>query len=373
MSTPSTLSSSDAPRPAPVSSTRRLLVAAAVGALLLAGALTLTTGRPGLGVERTVAGPVVPTGSVPTTGALSGTAFGTATPGTCLTWSDPDFRDLSQTPCTEEHLFEVADVVDLSRYPGAELGPDAPFPGVLRFTQLRDEVCRPAVESYLDGRFDPYGLFSVGLVNPGAQAWAAGERTLRCGLQQASRTGALSPVVGRVADLDQSDVTAVGTCSGIEATLPTDPVDCREPHASETIAVVDLAPQLPAGPPSDTDQDAVLEGACTQAADAWTGAPGGAAAKQLTVFWDDVRPESWLAGSTRVNCYLGQALPEGGFAAVTGSARGEAVPAPATTTTAPAAPGASPQVTPGATATTTAPAPSTTPAAPAPTTTSAGA
>ncbi|GAB2919123.1 hypothetical protein GCM10027047_15860 [Rhodococcus aerolatus] len=351
--------------------TRGLLVALAVGALLVAAALTLTTGRPGTSSTAVASSPLAATGSVPRTGAVSGSAFATATAGTCLTWAAADLSDLAQVPCTEPHLVEVAGSVDLARYPGTEFGPSAPFPGTVRLTQLRDEVCEPVAQDYLDGRLDPYGLYSVGLVNPGEAAWAAGERTLRCGLQQAGRTGTLTPVVGRVADLDQSDVTAVGTCAGIEATLPGDPVDCSAAHASETIAVVDLAGQVPGDPPSDADQDKVLEAACTKASDDYTGAPGGAAAAKLTVFWDDVRPASWLAGSTRVNCYVGQQLAGGGFAPLTGSARAGGTPAAPPAAPAPGAPGTTTTpgttATPGATATpavpTTTPAPATTPAA----------
>ena len=314
--------SAPSPPPQPQqATTRALLVAVGVGALVLAAATTLTTGRPSVASTPVASTPVVATGSVPRTGSLAGDAIGTAGPGTCLTWTAADFSDLGQVPCGDEHLLEVAGTVDLARYPGAELGPDAPFPGTARFTELRDQVCEPVVRSYLDGALDPYGRFTVGLVNPGAQAWAAGERTLRCGLQEVDATGTLATVVGRVAELDQSDVTPVGTCTGIDAGLPTAPVDCAAPHASETVAVVDLAAEFPGGPPSEADQDGFLEGTCTQSADDYTGAPGGAAAAELTVFWDDLRAVSWLAGSRRVNCYVGRAVPEGGFAPVTGSAR----------------------------------------------------
>lgn len=303
---------------------RGMLVALAVGALLVAAALTLTTGRPEPVGTPVASTPIAATGSIPRTGSLSGSAFGTATAGTCLTWTAAHLSDLAQVSCGDPHLVEVAGSVDLARYPGSEFGPSAPFPGTVRLTRLRDEVCEPVAQAYLRGKLDPYGRYSVGLVNPGEAAWAAGERTLRCGLQQSGSDGTLTPVVGRVADLDQSDVTAVGTCTGIAATLPTDPVDCATAHASETIAVVDLAGQVPGNPPTDADQDKFLEGLCTRASGDYTGAPGGVAAAQLTVFWDDVRPASWLAGSTRVNCYVGRQLPGGGFAPLTGSARAAA-------------------------------------------------
>ena len=57
------------------------------------------------------------------------------------------------------------------------------------------------------------------------------------------------------------------------------------------------------------------------------------AEKRLIVFSETLRPESWDAGSRRVDCRLGAFLPDrSGFAPVTGSVRGEvligAEPAP---------------------------------------------
>jgi hypothetical protein len=332
--------------------TRSVLVMLAVGALLAAGAAVLSgatapvaAAGPALAAEQGIARDGTPAEKV----------FAGARAGSCLTWTAADASDITATSCADPHLFEVAADVDLSVYPGAEFGPDAPLPGALRLAALRAEICTPAVQTYLDQKFDPYGAFTVGLINPGQAAWRAGERTLACGLQNVGRSTTPFPVTGRVADTDQSDVTQVGTCLGIDATLPTDPVDCARPHASETIAVVDLAAQFPGGFPSTADQDAYLTTTCAVASDAFTGAADGAAAKGLAVFWDNVRYESWTAGSTRVNCSVGQELAAGGFAPVTGDSRGKVVvgqqaappatapaPGPASTPALPAAPTAAP-------------------------------
>lgn len=333
--------------------TRSLLVLLAVGALLAGSVAVLTGGAtrtatttPALAAEQEIA----------RAGSPAEQAFAGAQAGSCLTWTEADAGDITSTSCADPHLFEVAAVVDLSVYPAAEFGPDAPLPGALRLSALRAEICTPAVQTYLDQRFDPYGAYTVGLINPGGAAWRAGERTLACGLQNVGRSTTPFPVTGRVVDTDQSDVTQVGTCLGIDATLPTDPVDCTQPHASETVAVVDLADRFPGGYPSTTDQDAYLDTTCATASDAFTGTADGAAAKGLTVFWDNVRYESWAAGSTRVNCSVGQQLAGGGFAPVTGDSRGDVVvgrqaappattppPGPASTTADPAEPTATPQ------------------------------
>jgi hypothetical protein len=341
-----------APRPS-AQTTRSVLVLLAVGGLLAAGAAVLsgatapsTAATPALAAEQGIA----------RAGTPAEKAFTGARAGSCLTWTAADASDITATSCADPHLFEVAADVDLGVYPGSEFGPDAPLPGALRLAALRTEICTPAVRTYLGQKFDPYGAFTVGLINPGPAAWRAGERTVACGLQNVGRSTTPFPVTGRVADADQSDVTQVGTCLGIDVTLPTDPVDCARPHASETVALVDLSGHFPGGFPSTADQDAYLTTTCATASDAFTGAADGAAAKGLTVFWDNIRYESWAAGSRRVNCSVGKELAGGGFAPVTGDARGAVVvgrqaappataaaPGPASTPAPPAAPTAAPQ------------------------------
>jgi len=352
MSSTSTTVVSHARTRAPRSSayrTRALLVVLAIGALLATGTTVLVTGParvaaspPGLAAERATTQSRSPAEQ----------AVSRAAPGSCLTWTLADAADITAVDCASPHLFEVAADVDLGGYPGGQYGPDAPFPGAPRLAGLRTELCTPAVTSYLRQRFDPYGAYSVGLINPGEAGWAAGGRTLRCGLQKVGRSGAPSAVTGTVAGSDQSDVTPVGTCMGIAATVPTDPVDCARPHAAEAVALVDLAPQFPAGVPSTADQDAYLNTTCAAASDRFLGATDAAASKGLTVFWADVRGVSWAAGSKRVNCYVGRQQAGGGFAPITGDARNSpavgATPAPSATS-----PPSSPTGPPTATPTTT--------------------
>lgn len=287
-------------------------------ALVVTGSPTVNAATPALAAER----------ALERSGSPAEKAFAGAGAGSCLTWTAADARDFASTSCADPHLFEVAAEVDLSLFPGAEFGPGAPLPGALRLATLRTEVCTPAVKTYLHQRFDPYGQYTVGLINPGEAAWRAGERTLRCGLQNVGRSTTPFPVTGRVADADQSDVTQVGTCLGINATMPTDPVGCTQPHSSESVAVVDLAAHFPGGYPSTADQDTYLVKTCATASDAFVGSAGGAAIAGLTVFWNNIRYESWTVGSTRVNCSMGKQLA-GGFAPVIGDSRSTVVGQPA--------------------------------------------
>ncbi|AYA24680.1 MULTISPECIES: septum formation family protein [Rhodococcus] len=305
-------------RPPSARLTRRALVLVAAGAVLAAIATFVVAGFQGADGGDDSAG-----AGISTTGAVAGEAFGTATAGDCLTWSALDASDLTKVDCAETHLFEVVADIDLSLYPGTEWGPGSRFPSVTRFTELRDEQCAPAAMDYLDGRFDPHGKFSIGLINPGEAGWAAGERTLRCGLQFSSTTGNLLPIKGRVADQDQSRAWDVGVCIGINNGVPADPVECSKPHAFEVVAVVDLGGQFPGGLPSIEDQDGYLEETCTRLVNEYLGDPEALRNKTLTLFWDNLDYDSWLAGSRKVNCSIGKQVEGGGFSSITGSAKGD--------------------------------------------------
>lgn len=300
------------------STTRWALAAVAAGAVV-AAAITLSF----TGFENHSELQAHQPGSAPVTGAVAGAAFGSAQPGSCLTWSKADATDLSKVDCSAKHLFEVAADIDLSKYPGVEFGPGSKFPGQIRLKELNVENCEPAVQSYLGGRFDPRGKFIVGMVNPGEAGWAAGERTVRCGLQNSTaNSGALRPIVGTVASQDQSNVLEPGLCIGINQNLPTDPVDCKQPHAFEVVGMVDLAPAFQDAPPSQDQQDKFMTPACQKASADYLGTPDGLRNKTLTPFFDRIDPDSWLGGSRKLNCWIGKGNNDG-FAPIVGSAKGD--------------------------------------------------
>lgn len=300
----------------PPKTTRYALALVLVGAVVAAVLTFVLTGS-----KHHAALSVHAPGAQPT-GAVAGAAFGTAQPGDCLTWSNPDASDLAKVDCGQPHLFEVAELIDLRAYPSSEFGTGTKLPGVLRFAELKDEHCLPAVREYLSGHFDPHGKFSVGLINPGPAGWAANERTLRCGIQYSTSTGTPLPFSGTVASQDQSKVLTPGTCIGINQNLPTDPVDCAGPHAFEVVSTVDLTPQFSGPPPTDTAQDKAMSGICAKDSSAYLGGSEVLRNKTLTLFWDHIAPDSWLAGNRKLDCMIGKGGDQDGFAPVTGSAKG---------------------------------------------------
>ena len=237
---------------------------------------------------------------------------------TCLTWQKPDASDAKTVSCSEPHLFEVTGTLELSDFDA-----QAAFPDPARWQQLVAERCTERTTQVLADRFDPFGRFTVGAIKPSEAGWVSGDRTLRCGVQSAGRTGTLFLTAGSVLAQDQSDVHPPGTCLGNDGKAVGDPVECGRPHAVEVVGVVDLKSAFPNEYPDEAAQDRLLNTECTRLAKDFAGGPEVAGKKGLTLFWETLRVESWRAGSARVDCRLGAFLPDrSGFAPVTGSVRG---------------------------------------------------
>jgi hypothetical protein len=292
---------------------RRVVVGVLVGALTMLGVATLDV-LGGATVPVLGSFAALPTPSAP---AVVEVPPPPTTPGTCLTWSRADAADTAVVDCTQPHLFEQAGAVVL-----ADQGV---LPDDAGWRQLVNERCTPVVVEYLQGRFDPDGRFRVGALKPAPAKWDQGDRQLRCGLQSASRSGALYPIVGKVAESDQAAVHEPGTCLGIDGRTIGDPVQCGGVHAVEAVGIVDLSAKFSgedAAFPQVADQDAFLQPECTRIAAEYAGNPEAIAAKKLTVYWDNLTEESWKVGSRKVNCNLAALLPDrSGFAPVTGSVR----------------------------------------------------
>ncbi|MBB5166530.1 septum formation family protein [Mycobacterium sp. AZCC_0083] len=265
-----------------------------------------------------------------------------ATSGDCLTWPSGEPDRPAAVDCRGDHLFEVADAVEIDTLTDASgADPAAHLDRVFR------DVCPAAVNRYLGSRFDPEGKFGVGMVWSPAGPQPQSGGLLLCGLQL-SHPGASSTFQGRVRDLDQSAIWPAGTCLGILDGKATDvPVDCAAPHSMEITGAVSLADVFTGPPPAIAAQDDVVRDGCAATTAAYL-PPDSAAATSLTVRYTPISAASWAAGSRQVACRLGSAEPGGRWAILVGSARtgllidGQpAAPAPAPPTadvaTAPAA------------------------------------
>jgi len=147
------------PRPATPAAAvhaRRGLIGLAVGAVLASAATVLVLGNTSTLEAVPIASPATSTASP------AEQVYAKAAPGDCLTWSTPAATDLASTDCASPHTFEVAADVDLRSQPGPEFAPGGALPGAVLLTQLRDTVCAPAVDTYLQGRLDPHGCSASG-------------------------------------------------------------------------------------------------------------------------------------------------------------------------------------------------------------------
>lgn len=302
------------------SATRRALLLAALGGLLIAGlvtALPSTRGGPGR-----LAGYIDP---VPPTGAKGNDAFNHATGGDCLMWPDRMPEAATIVDCKDEHRFEVAESIDMRTFPGSEYGPDAPPPSVTRIEQISQEQCESAVRRYLGAKFDPNSKFIISMLWSGDKAWRqAGERRMLCGVQLPGAGNQQVAIKGKVADSDQSKVWPDGTCLGINPSTnqPTDiPVDCAAPHAMEVTGTVNLLGKFPDALPPEPEQDSFIKDACTRLTDAYL-APVQLRSTTLTLIYSTLSLPSWSAGSRDVACSIGATLGNGGWATLLNSAKG---------------------------------------------------
>lgn len=292
---------------------RRVVAGVVIGALAMFGVAAFDTVT---GTEVPVLGSFAALPAPPNEPEVVEVQAPPSTPGTCLTWSRADAADTAFVACAQPHLFEQAGPVLLADQ--LELPTDATW------RQLVEERCGPVVLDYLGGVFDPDGRYRVGALKPSPSKWEQGDRELRCGLQSASRSGALYPLTGRVADSDQAAVQEPGVCLGIDGRSVGDPVDCAGPHALETVGIVDIGGDFPDAYPAVADQDALLQGRCNEIAAGYAGGPTVVADKGLTVYWNNISEASWAAGTRRANCNVAALLPDrSGFATVTGPLGGE--------------------------------------------------
>jgi len=250
--------------------------------------------------------------------------FTTADAGACLTWEvaeDGTIRHFEQADCAGPHRFEVSLRQDLATYPTSEFGPQAGMPNQTRQAQLREELCGAATLRYLNGVYDPKGRYSVAPILPPADAWARGDRTMLCGLQETNSAGEPVLTSGKVADEDQARVFEAGQCVTIDAANTLNEVPCADPHQLEIVSRVSLAEQFPDHTPSVEEQDAFLGDVCTKAAQDFLGGEEQLYQITLSPFWTTQPGASWEGGSRSVNCALVFSRPEGGFATLRGSAK----------------------------------------------------
>jgi hypothetical protein len=245
-------------------------------------------------------------------------------PGTCLDWPNDAPQNMHSVPCKEPHTFEVTGNVEIrSDYPAS-----AEPPNDQGWQQIVTEKCTDVGAKYLvGGKLDPYGKYTVGALKPTAQQWREGDRKLRCGLQRVTPSGQrLLPTTGSAAKQDQSNVHDPGTCFAlVDKQQVGDPVDCATGHSFEVVGFVDLSQVFAAEYPSEDQQREKTVDLCPPVAAKYTGNKD-LAADGLSLYSDTLKPESWAAGSRKVNCKVGALEQDGTLRPVRGSVRAQPAP-----------------------------------------------
>ena len=229
----------------------------------------------------------------------------------------------SQTDCATDHRFEISARENLATYPSSEFGPKAEAPDLERQAQLREELCTAPTVEYLQGRYDPSGRYTIAPILPPPASWAAGDRTMLCGVQVTNDKGQAALISGKATDQDQARIAQAGQCVAVDAENRTHIVPCEEDHSYEVTSVVDLQNVFPQGTPSTEDQDQHLKTVCTNAALEYIGGDDALYNSTLSPFWTTVTTNSWIGGTHTVNCALFKANRDGKFSALKGSAKGQ--------------------------------------------------
>ncbi|MDO4610303.1 septum formation family protein [Corynebacterium sp.] len=306
---------------------RAVSAAMVVGGLVAGGAVAAAGAGPeirGLGAT-----PATDAESSPATStATPADSFTSARPGDCLTWDDTTgtaLAGLHVTDCGEPHLFEATKRVDVEQLPEWA----GVFDGVARPTEaqilaLRTQVCVPAANEYLKGRYNRAGRLVVSQMLPPSSEWDDGDRTLVCGLQLHDvRADAVIPYRGAAADLDQAVIREPGTCATIDENNQLVTADCVGDHLFEATGTVDLAADFPDHAPTVDEQNEHLADRCSTMATDYLGAPDALFGTELLPFWFTVDPALY-PGTRGVNCWIAASTSDTeGLSVLSGSVRGD--------------------------------------------------
>lgn len=298
----------DTPKPSTRSGFRtsasvQTMLVAALAATAAVGVYSYVSDNPGSPGDGGAPGEA--SASAPSTAGVA--SFTTADVGMCATWEVNDNGQVSgfqQISCDEQHRYEISSREDLATYPSSEFGPDATPPNMTRQAQLREELCEAPTLAYLNGRFDRSGRYTIAPILPPAEAWAAGDRTMLCGLQATDSDGTAQLTVGPASANDQARVFATGACVRVDSAAEFREVGCAEDHQLQAVSTVNLGVPFPSGVPGTDEQNNFLSGVCTGAANDYLGSEDAVYQSTLQMFWPTLTENSWLGGSHSVNCFL---------------------------------------------------------------------
>jgi hypothetical protein len=269
--------------------------------------------------------PLTPTsGEQSTTSTTLPLDYRKYSPGNCVTWdvSATGQTPTSVVPCSSPHLIEMVEGIQLKAY-----GRWATYPSLNGWQFLINTECAQPVNAYLGYALNANGRFYLGAIFPLERAWADGQRTLWCGIEE--RTGAdPSPVIGApsaftgtVRGQDQTFLYAVGTCLPVGSTAGTfgQPTSCATPHLVEITGDVDIAGQTQSLPQNPDEWIAAIGQGCRNLAASYYGAP-----LPNGIEWGylGIPQSSWDAGGRTVMCTIGQYDANNNPVAETGSLRG---------------------------------------------------
>lgn len=291
------------------------MAAAVRGGAVMFGALALAAaacGEKTPGNTATPEAPVLTADEGATAGATTSTTTGQHLVAAvyevhdCVTWEENVAVSAVTrvVPCDQPHRIQIS---------GELRVPDGRYPTDDAWTALIDDLCRAPAEFVLGRPHDPNGRFRLHAIHPLADGWAAGERTMWCGISPVGDPADPATVLtGDAWMADQAIHYAVGDCVAHPPGAWPAVVPCARSHLYEVTGRVDF-PDGPA-PPDLTDDPG-----CHEQTVAYLGSDP---VEPWRSGYDQLPPESWAAGRRFVHCIVGQWAADDSMVTVTGSARG---------------------------------------------------
>jgi hypothetical protein len=231
--------------------------------------------------------------------------------GDCVTFDQTPDNDTHETHvvnCAQPHLMEMTASLQVSvTYDH--------FPSDTEWKALFDHDCAPSIRALMGVPLDPVGLFYATGIQPTADSWANGDRTIWCGIGEQSLTAPARPFGGvpfrgRVEGRPQARIYPVGACLSNDTAYV---VPCSQAHLVEIAGWVDLTGKV-AQPPAPDDVNAwqrLVGDSCLRAARNYLGHDP---INDEGAGWDPIQPGSWATGRRVAECTVaryrgGEAIP----------------------------------------------------------------
>jgi hypothetical protein len=221
---------------------------------------------------------------------------------------DDNTHETHVVDCAQPHLMEMTASLQVS------VAYDH-FPSATEWKALFDHDCAPSIRALMGAPLDPVGVFYATGIQPAADSWADGDRTIWCGVGEQPLTAPPRPFEGvpfrgKVEGRPQARIYPIGACLTSDTAYV---VPCSHARLVEVAGWVDLTGKV-AQPPAPDDVNGwqrLVGDPCLRAARDYLGHDP---VNDQGAGWNPIQPGSWATGRRVAECTVaryrgGQAIP----------------------------------------------------------------